>query len=326
MSSQALIDSIVQQTTVLIAHLATRDGERTPVTRIANRVFLDLTAELQAQGVAKSVIADMFGMALRTYHRRLRALRQSVDDRERSVWEAVLDYVRAGQPRSGLDVQDHLLHEDPELITGVLRDLTQSGLLYRSGRGPGALYRVADSTDLARADAQTRSQAAESLVWVQVYRHGPIDRASLTQLCHMDDDVVGSALVSLQSDGRVLADGEPGAPRFQSPRFDVPVGDKAGWEAAVLDHHQALVSAMCVKLRMRDTASVGADVVGGATYTFDVGPGHPLADEARELLSEVRHKLVDLRNRVDAHNLRHGSPDPSEPVTFYAGQYVPTEE
>src|SRR5262245_33808399 len=61
-NTHLLIDSIVQQTMVFIAQLATAGGVRAPLAHVADQVFLDLTRELQNQGVTKKVIADMFGM------------------------------------------------------------------------------------------------------------------------------------------------------------------------------------------------------------------------------------------------------------------------
>jgi hypothetical protein len=66
-----LIDSIVRQTTVLIAQLATASGGRPSLAHTANQVFIDLVRELKDQGVGSKVIADMFGLALRTYHDRV---------------------------------------------------------------------------------------------------------------------------------------------------------------------------------------------------------------------------------------------------------------
>ena len=91
-NTQLLVHGIVQQTTVLIAQVATAGGIRAPLARVANQVFLDLTGELTAQGLGKHVIADMFGMALRTYHRKVRAVSESQTERGRSVWEAVLEH------------------------------------------------------------------------------------------------------------------------------------------------------------------------------------------------------------------------------------------
>ena len=58
MNIQVLIDAIVRQTTILIAQLATSAGARAPLAHIANQVFLELVAELKAQGLGNKVIPD----------------------------------------------------------------------------------------------------------------------------------------------------------------------------------------------------------------------------------------------------------------------------
>src|SRR5690606_10604376 len=73
-NTEILINAIVQQTMVFVARLATAGGVRAPLAHVADQVFVDLTEELRKQGVKKKVIADMFGMALRTYHRRAKQL------------------------------------------------------------------------------------------------------------------------------------------------------------------------------------------------------------------------------------------------------------
>lgn len=64
---KVLIDAIVRQNMVLVAQLSTAAGLRAPLAHVANDVFLDLVAELESQGVRQRVIADMFGLALRSY-------------------------------------------------------------------------------------------------------------------------------------------------------------------------------------------------------------------------------------------------------------------
>src|SRR6185295_8389263 len=94
MDIKLLIDSIVRQTTVLIAQLATAAGVRAPLAHVANQVFVDLTKELREQGVAQKVIADMFGMALRTYQSKVQRLTESGTYGGRSLWEATLEFVQ----------------------------------------------------------------------------------------------------------------------------------------------------------------------------------------------------------------------------------------
>src|SRR6188508_1340718 len=95
MNVQVLIDSIVRQTTVLIAQLATSGGVRAPLAHVASQVFMELARELESQGVSRKVSADMFGMALRTYQRKTQRLRESATVRGRSLWEAVLEFLQS---------------------------------------------------------------------------------------------------------------------------------------------------------------------------------------------------------------------------------------
>jgi hypothetical protein len=314
-------------TMMLIAHVATVGGVRAPLARVANQVFLDLTQELSAQGLAKHVIADMFGMALRTYHRKVRALSESQTERGHSVWEAVLEYVRANQPVSARRIRDRFRNDDAQVVTGVLNDLTNSGLTYRSGRAQEAVYRIADAADFSGASAESeRRDAEEYLVWLMIFRQGPLRRAELAESLHLPESQCERAIARLLAEGRIREQNEDGEARYASERFDVPVGSEGGWEAAVLDHFQALVAAVCVKLRAGASRSLPDDATGGGTYTFDVWPGHPLEDEARTMLARTRAQVIDLRARIDAHNQGETAPSGSTPVVFYLGQYVKSDD
>ena len=142
MNLKILIDSIVRHTTVLIAQLATAGGVRAPLAHVANQVFLELTRELEAQGVSRKVSADMFGMALRSYLKRIAGLSESSTDRGRTLWEAVLEYLSQGELRSRAQVFKRFSRDDQELIRGVLHDLTESGLVLSSGAGADQVYRA----------------------------------------------------------------------------------------------------------------------------------------------------------------------------------------
>ena len=240
MNTQLLVHGIVQQTMVLIAHVSTMGGIRAPLARVANQVFLDLTSELTAQGVAKHVIADMFGMALRTYHRKVRALTESQTDRGHSVWEAVLEFVRAQQPVTGRQIRERFRHDDAQVVTGVLSDLTHSGLLYKSGRAQDAVYRIADAADFSAQQADDRRDAEEYLVWLAIYRQGPVALAQVAESLSLSEADCRRAIESLVLEGRVSERRDAAGVHYMSERFDVPVGADGGWEAAVLDHYQAL--------------------------------------------------------------------------------------
>jgi hypothetical protein len=74
MQTRHLIDGIVRQTTVLIAQLSTAGGVRSPLAHVADQVFVSLAREIESQGVGRKVAADMFGLALRTYQKKIQRL------------------------------------------------------------------------------------------------------------------------------------------------------------------------------------------------------------------------------------------------------------
>ncbi len=122
MNVRLLIDSIVRQTTVLIAQLATSGGVRAPLAHIANQVFLELARELDAQGVRRKVSADMFGMAIRAYHRKLQRLAESYTDRGRSLWEAMVEFIESREMVTREEVFRRFKRDDETVVRSVLPD------------------------------------------------------------------------------------------------------------------------------------------------------------------------------------------------------------
>jgi hypothetical protein len=108
MHVKLVIDAIVRQTTVLIAQLATSAGMRAPLAHIASQTFLYLTRELERQGVAQKVIADMFGLALRSYQQKVQRLSESDTEHGRSLWEAVHDFLQERQVTARAPPADQL--------------------------------------------------------------------------------------------------------------------------------------------------------------------------------------------------------------------------
>lgn len=320
MTIQLLIDSIVRQTTVLIAQLATSGGVRAPLAHVANQVFLDLANELEAQGVSRKVSADMFGMALRAYVRKVQRLGESSTERGRTLWEAVYDYLGKQVVVTREQAIERFHRDEEALVRGVLHDLTESGLVFATGVGPRSVYRVATEEELGRMRQFTQGRLDE-LLWVIVYREGPVLRSALGKLGGSNTVLVDAALERLVAGGRVQRDGDLGDPRYSASAFVVPLGAEVGWEAALLDHFHALVRTICQKVRLAPESSA-ADTIGGSTYTFAVWPGHPLRDEVAGSLRRFRQAFSDLRGRVDAHNVALGVPVDHEQVVVYAGQSV----
>jgi hypothetical protein len=326
MNINVLIDSIVRQTTILIAQLATSAGMRAPLAHTANQVFLDLVRELKQQGLGNKVIADMFGMALRTYHGRIARLTESTTVAGKSLWAAVVEYIQEKNVVSRSDVLRRFRRDDDASVRGVLRDLVESGLVFQSGHGDAVTYRAASPGDCAASDATAAREATLNLVWVAVNRHQPATADDVLGAVPIGKDAIADALAALVADGRISATEQGGAPRYECASCVIPLGAAAGWEASVFDHYQAMVTAICTKVRAGNTTALLGDSVGGSTYAFEVWPGHPLRDEVTGFLATVRSMAMDLRTRVEEHNAAHHPPEESDRVIAYVGQTVLRDE
>lgn len=317
-----LIDGIVRQTTVLIAQLATSSGSRTPLAHTANQVFLSLVQELKRQGLGNKVIADMFGMALRTYHDKVQRLSESQTFRGRSLWEAVLMFAQEKETATQPEILQRFCNDDERSVRGILKDLVDSGLLSRSGKGDQAMFRVAALS--AAPDAHVELEATAMLLWVAIHRFGPLSKAALVAHIQVETSVLEQCLQILQASERVTLLGEGDAARYEAQQCVIPVGNPVGWEAAVFDHYQAMVTAICTKLDAGARRATQGEAVGGSTYTFEVWPGHPLEAEVTAHLQRLRELSVDLRHKVEAHNATHAAPDAgaTRKIISYVGQTV----
>lgn len=328
MNPQILIDDIVRQTTVLIARLSTLDGGRSPLGGIANEVFVGLVSELENQGVSKKVIADMFGMALRSYRQKVQRLGESATTRGVTLWSAVQTFLAERGSVTRTDLLERFRHDEETSVRGILNDLVENGLVIRSGRGDTSQYRLATADELrdwGTEPAPRPQDAITALIWVQVYREGSVDRARLAQLVPVPNKALDAALESLLADGRVRSQMVGDQERFTAEEVLIPVGEAAGWEAAVIDHHRAVLAAIAAKLAGGSKRSTPSDEVGGTTLTFDLWPGHPREAEVRSLLRGTRAKVLPLWEEVSEYNRHQGAKETYQ-VHFYCGQYVVEEE
>jgi hypothetical protein len=316
MDVKLLIDAIVRQTTVLIAQLSTSAGIRAPLSHIADQVFLDLAGEIEAQGVTRKVAADMFGLALRSYQKKVQRLTESATVRDRTLWEAVMDFLSEQGSVTRERLFERFRRDSAEDVAAVLNDLVAQGIVYSTGRGPTTVYGLSSEADRRRAVSGARQESAQALVWLSLYRQA-MSRRELHASLSLDADVVDRALEALVREGRIRED----RGRFRADTFLVAVGAANGWEIAVFDHFSAVARAIAAKVRKGAPQSEADDVIGGATLTFEVSPSHPLRAEVRGLLRKVRKDVNDLWARVGAYNDEHPLPEgEKELVTFYFGQ------
>jgi hypothetical protein len=326
MNARLLIEAIVRQMTVLLAELATSGGLRSPLANVADQVFIELARELDAHGVSRTVSADMFGMALRTYLRRIRRYDESVTQQGTSLWEAVLAYVEEQGVVSRNDVLHRFSGDEDALVRGVLQDLTDTGLVFRSGVRDTTVYRCTKPDELKQARVATGQDALDAMVWALVRREGPVSLDALASRTALRQDDLVRTLARLVEVARVEIATGPSGSTYRSRSLVVPLGAQSGWEAAVYDHFHAMVKTVVCKLRHDTGLAPGGDRVGGSTYSFAVWDGHPLANRVYAQLSQFRNATTALREAVDAFNEEHGLAARRDRVTVYMGQCVISEE
>lgn len=319
MNAQILIESLVRQVTVLIAQLATSGGIRAPLAQVANQVFVDLARELEEQGVSRKVSADMFGMALRAYIRKVRRLSEGQTEKGRTLWQALLDFVRSEELVTRERVLKRFSFDGEQQVTSVLRDLTDSGLVFCSGTGKNAVYRAASSAELDRLLQLSDESGLDELSWVLIYREGPLSLSRLQALLGRPLATVSEIVERLVASGRVQKAAEDS---LVAKDFLIELGASSGWEAAVFDHVQAVVQTICQRLNDAAAGGERSGEIGGSTYSFDVWAGHPLEATVKAQLGELRQRLSALRQQVDAYNREHGLERDYEQVVTYVGQCV----
>jgi hypothetical protein len=226
MNLERLISSIVRQTTLLIARISTTGGVRSPLSRVADQVFVGIVEELERQGVGKKVVADMFGLALRSYQLKLQRLQESVSDGGMTLWAAVRSYVEERGPLTRDEIFKRFVRDDEASVAGILSDLVESGLVFRTGRGGGAIFRSTTRDDLSGLARSDSTEARDALVWLVVCRQGPVSRAAIATETGLRAAEVDAALETLVDDGRVQRAESLDAEAFSAEKCLIPRGSK----------------------------------------------------------------------------------------------------
>jgi hypothetical protein len=317
-----LIDAIVRQTTVLIANLSTAAGIRAPLSHVADEVFLSLASEIESQGVGRKVVADMFGLALRSYQKKVQRLTESSSARERTLWEALLELIQREGSVSRADTQLRFGRDGEAAVASVLKDLVDSGLVSMTGRGRAARYSLTSAEDRERLLADADADALASLAWLAVYR-GATNESEVAESLRIAPARARALIAELIASGRV----EQKQGELNAGTLVIPVGSEQGWEAAVLDHFRAVANAIANKVRQGRVRSELSDVIGGGTLSFDLDPGHPFAQRVTGMLDRVRADVNGVFAEVNAYNRTHTFDEERRfRVWFYFGQNVERPE
>ena len=326
MDTKLLIDAIVRQTTVLIAQLSTAAGIRAPLAHVADRIFVELAQEIERQGVGRKVVADMFGMALRTYQKRVQRLSESASQRGRTLWEAVYEFLSEQELVRRKQLEARFRHDSADALAAVLNDLVASGLVYATGRGAAASYRALSASERSSAEDAEALDALTDMAWLSIYRARRLRFSELCAALACSPEQGSRALARLTAEGIVRRSGSAEDPELEAERFVIEVAAGRGWEAAVFDHFSTVAASIAAKVRL-GAASRHGEAIGGATYTFDVHDEHPARERVLGLLTRMRGEVDALWQEVSSHNRAHPVADELKTrVSFYFGQNVQENE
>jgi hypothetical protein len=156
-----------------------------------------------------------------------------------------------------------------------------------------------------------------------MYREGPLTAVEVAGKAQAELSGIEATLERLVEGGLIQRVEHEGVFRYRASALAIPLGAPVGWEAAVFDHFKALVTT--VLSRLSEDRTTLDDPVGGSTYTIEVWPGHPLAEEVYGTLGRFRSLLGDLRARAAKLNGPGEVPDQHTRVVIYVGQCLINE-
>lgn len=297
MDTRLAIDQLLYEVAQLVARLATLGHARSLVADLPDRFFFHLANALEGQGLSKKLVADMCGLALRSYQKRLQRLAESRSDAGRTLWEAVFAFLHERGVTKRSEVERRFAKDDDQVLGSVLHDLVESGLVFRTGSGANSVYRAAREGELDQ-DLGFLDESAEALIWLSIYRRGPVSFEAL--MAHhrgLEEARLEALLERLLGDGRITA--TPGERLYRCRQLLLPADPRAPGAAAIVDHVHAVFSTLGIALSLPPGDPQKA-WTGGSTYTFEVDLDTPLGAEAQALLPRLRSELTALRASADA--------------------------
>jgi DNA-binding Lrp family transcriptional regulator len=184
------------------------------------------------------------------------------------------------------------------------------------------VYRALSVSERRATGSADSVDALADMAWLTIYRHGTLCLSKLSAVLGASLESTERAVESLVADGLVERCGAESDPELRAENFVIPVNAQRGWEASVFDHFSTACAAIAAKVRGGSGARTG-EVIGGATFSFDVYPGHPFQERVMEQLTSVRAEVDALWTDVAAYNRAHPVADELKvKVSFYFGQNV----
>lgn len=341
MRTDLLVLALTRQFAGLIARLATLDILPPDLSALRpHQLVHDVAAHLDAAGVDRRVIAQVFAVTPRSVQLWLRETDEAGAATDppanRPLGLRIVEFMlaehRAGRPRALQTAIESEIAATAARVTEVLATLVGDGLLYRTGRAGSTAFGVVDPEALeARRRALDTEYVADAAVMRALTHHDPATERQLASAAALDAEQTRAALARLRGRGRAVAiDGR----WRRSSTGGYAVGDARRaearrlppeWRVAVLDHFDSAVSALIARLTALGGDDDAPDEPSAvSTYVFEVRPataGRAVDARVRRLLDDFRIRASGLRDALDAANLAEGAPPEGfERLVLHIGQ------
>ncbi len=211
----------------------------------------------------------MFGMALRSYQKKMRRLTESAAVGERTLWQAVLDLVEREQPtrRRARTLRARRRTRGRRCLEGSRAERPR----VRDGhRQPGAV-RGDEPGARDKLSAESDLDSIANLAWLALFRREAETEAELVTLLGVEPERVAPR-------GRRAGRRRASEPQRRPARVEQPGaagGGGAGLGARDPRSLRAVTVAIATKIQAGFGAAAASDKSGGSTFTFTVTPGHP---------------------------------------------------
>ncbi len=319
-----IVERVVPLVAELFATLASRNPLRMHFADIANQTLLDMVEVLRQDGVSQEAIAASLGLTINGFRAKIKQLRERFQDRTaddprspsmpRTLLERVFSHIEEQPDQKGAtwgDLQQEFRTIKLDSLRGVVHFLVKSGLLSMTGSGKTRTYRVVH---------RTPSGPGPLDAMVLLFREGPLTETQLAHRLAIPELRARALLDLLRTTNRLVSAPLPdGSMGHLVTEYHVPVDSSEGYEAALFDHLSTVLRSVCKKVRAGQHQATMRDVNGGATFSFDVPTGTPIAAEVRGFLARMRPQLDGWLSQSEA-ALRDNPTAERERITIYLGQ------
>lgn len=322
MSEKVLFRALVSQSARLIARVITLTNARPNLAHLHEDFFYELSKHLQTYGVPRRVAADMFGLAMRSYLRRIRKYSNDLDYREHqlSLWQIVYETISEKPGIQRQSLLDSFSFSQYDSVCSVLRHLCEVGLVVENKTNGHKCYNACRN-NLTKISVDEVAQ----YIWAMVFMHGETTYPYSSLLREagplFGEDLVSSALNVLVEDGYIVQVDENG-PSYSTVKNNLE--QPFGWLVAVTIHIDSIFEAIVTKLSLLHEESQHQIDVRGGTWTFRLHHNHPFKKRIESLFDSYEKQIKELFVLVRTHNdsIATQHDDEEFQIDFYMGQGV----